>query len=306
MSDTAAGLSRCLRTLLIAGVALIAAVAGARPGLADVRADCERLASPLLEFVLLGPGEDNRPVADGAAEACAAALGQSPSDPRLNLLYGLILIEHDEIEAGFVLVERAADAGDSSAEFFVGALHRTDTMPWSTRELAREWFERAAHKGHSDAQLLLGEMHHRGIGGETHHARAAFWIAQAADQGHPSAIFLLGTLHAIGEGVAQDDERSQALLHQAAAMGYHQAQYLLGYFYLAGIHGEPDAELGLALIEASADQGNSLAMIELGKIYLDGDFVVPDRAKALAWFCRAGATGAAIYADHTGGTLTCE
>jgi TPR repeat protein len=74
----------------------------------------------------------------------------------------------------------------------------------SDQEMASR-YSQAAQAGDSDAEFYLGALYSAGVG-EPRSDEAAFrWFSRAADQGHSHAMLILGGLYAIGRGVQKDN-----------------------------------------------------------------------------------------------------
>ena len=69
-----------------------------------------------------------------------------------------------------------------------------------------QYFERAAGAGYSDSQFYLGLMYFNGLGVERDYRKALQQFSLAAQQGHLISIYNLGLMHATGTGVARSCE----------------------------------------------------------------------------------------------------
>ena len=100
---------------------------------------------------------------------------------------------------------------------------------------AAEWYQRAAEAGDTAAQFRMATLYDRGEGVAQDWTEAAAWYARAAEGGSAEAAYNLAILHRHGKGVAKDPEREQALLAQAALSGDAPAQTALMETFWAGL-----------------------------------------------------------------------
>ncbi|MEM7223763.1 MAG: tetratricopeptide repeat protein [Pseudomonadota bacterium] len=280
---------------------------GALPARADARADCQRLTAPVLAIERVDPGYEVEELAEGTLEICAEAARQAPDDPRLALFHGLALLGNDRPQDALIPLMASAEAGDSSAAFFIALIYASSDVEGAGPEQALEWYEKAAEMGHMGAQAFLGFYYDQGIGAGANDEQATFWLEKAAAQGHAGSMYILGLRYADGEGAPKDEAKGLALIEQAASLGVPQATYSLGYAYLTGDQFvEQDVPRGLALLEEAAGLGSELAMVELGRVYLDGELATRDETKGKDWFCLADRYGAGMHQELYGEVLVCE
>lgn len=74
----------------------------------------------------------------------------------------------------------------------------------SDQEMANR-YERAAQAGDDDAQFYLGAFHSAGAGRQRSDQEAFRWFQRAADQGHSHAMLLVAGLYASGRGITKDN-----------------------------------------------------------------------------------------------------
>lgn len=84
----------------------------------------------------------------------------------------------------------------------------------------------AAEAGDSTAQTYVGEIHERGLGRARDYNTAARWYRKAADQGNPRAQLLLGTLYEQGLGVERNPVQALDLYRKAAGLSKDRVVYL--------------------------------------------------------------------------------
>ena len=84
----------------------------------------------------------------------------------------------------------------------------------------------AAEAGDPTAQTYVGEIHERGLGRAKDPATAAKWYRKAADQGFPRAQLLLGTLYEKGLGVERNPVTALDWYRKAAGLSKDKVVYL--------------------------------------------------------------------------------
>jgi hypothetical protein len=84
----------------------------------------------------------------------------------------------------------------------------------------------AADAGDPTAQTYVGEIYERGLTGAPNPAEAARWYRKAADQDFARAQLLLGNLYEQGEGVPRDPVQALDLYRKAAGLTEDKVVYL--------------------------------------------------------------------------------
>ncbi|WP_295436186.1 tetratricopeptide repeat protein [uncultured Thiodictyon sp.] len=84
----------------------------------------------------------------------------------------------------------------------------------------------AADAGDATAQTYVGEIYERGLGRPRDYTTAAQWYRKAADQGYPRAQLLLGTLYEKGLGVERDPVQALEFYRKAAGLTQDKVVYL--------------------------------------------------------------------------------
>lgn len=108
----------------------------------------------------------------------------------------------------------------------------------------------AADAGDPTAQTYVGEIYERGLGRSRDYGAAALWYRKAADQGYPRAQLRLGTLYEKGLGVERDPVRALDLYRKAAGLSEDKVVYLSQA--LAAARASQAAEAGKAAYQAKA------------------------------------------------------
>lgn len=121
---------------------------------------------------------------------------------------------------------QAAQAGDSDAEFYTGALYSAGVGQARSDEEAVRWFSRAANQGHSHAMLILGGLYAIGRGVQKDNVKAYKWAfivssVSKTEEFRDGARQLMGLL----ENKMTPGEINQAKLD---ANGYHAASATQG------------------------------------------------------------------------------
>lgn len=112
---------------------------------------------------------------------------------------------------------------------------------------------RAADAGQSEAQFELGVYYFQGTCVEPDMQQSTHWFDQAARQGHGPAAFNLGNAYHHGRGIAQDTDKAHYWWRRAAFKGLPNAAYNLGVWYLKHHRTRAHRELGVAWLEVAAD-----------------------------------------------------
>jgi TPR repeat protein len=85
------------------------------------------------------------------------------------------------------LYQKAADQGDTSAQFALGVKYDQGRGVKQDFGEAARLYRKAADQGDSDAQFNLGNMYAQGQGVKQDFGEAACWFRKAAEQGHEGA-----------------------------------------------------------------------------------------------------------------------
>ena len=111
-------------------------------------------------------------------------------------------VPRDPAEAAAWLV-KAADLGDSRAQFELGMAHEKGSGVERDPRKAAEWFRKAAEQDDKEAQFNLAVMLATDYGAglsessPDQRAEAIDWLTKAAAGGHPDAPSFLATLEAL-------------------------------------------------------------------------------------------------------------
>ncbi|EFC50852.1 predicted protein [Naegleria gruberi] len=149
----------------------------------------------------------------------------------------------------FTCVERwtlkAAEKGDTTAQFNVGAFFEEGKGVQQDYVKAFEWYLKAAEKGDTDAQFVIGCIYRKGAGVEQDDVKAFEWYLRAAEKGYARAQLNIGVCFDDGIGVEQDDVKAFEWYFKAAEKGCKDGQFNLGCCYKKGEGVEMDLKLAL-------------------------------------------------------------
>jgi uncharacterized protein len=145
-----------------------------------------------------------------------------PAECTLGLMYWYL---DSEAAKAAMWLQRAAQKGDSEAQFWLGNAYEQGLLGTINYREALNWLEKSAKQGHPEAQASLGQMYEDGEGVKQNYAMAAKWYRKAAEHvpnlgGAGQGRNNLGLLYLQGLGVAKD--------------------YVRAYFWFTLANGEPN------------------------------------------------------------------
>jgi Sel1 repeat len=123
------------------------------------------------------------------------------------------------LQRGSSLFQKAADAGDSSAETNLGYLYDRALGVTPNAATAASWYRKAAETGNSLGEYNFADMYLRGEGLVQSDSEAIRWLQKAAEQGHPGARIKLAYMYAQGRGTKVDAEYAYSLITAASMAG---------------------------------------------------------------------------------------
>lgn len=147
------------------------------------------------------------------------------------------------------------------------------------KEKAFKWIKKAADQGDSKAQYYLGRMYLDGQGTEQDLKKAFDLFVLSAENGNAMAAYDLGVMYQNGEYVEPDYEKGIEWIEKSAKMGMPEAQYSIGLHYLS----LEDFNKALDYFYKAAKQGNQSAKREIGMMYKEGRGVEKDIENAKKW-----------------------
>ena len=152
-------------------------------------------------------------------------------------------------------------------------------------------FQKAADEGDSRADFELGVMYLYGRGIPLDDDKAFNSFAKSAKKGNLGGVFMLGRMYIEGIGTEQDKNKAISIYTEAADEGKHFFQYLLGEYYADGVFVEKDMDKALALLTKAADGGFGYAALKLAEMYEDINFKGADGEKAAKYYIKAAEVG---------------
>jgi hypothetical protein len=117
------------------------------------------------------------------------------------------------------LLEPRANAGDPTAQLFMGDLYKNGRGVPKDEEAAYAWTRMAADQGDARGQTALAAMMQAGSGTPRDDAGALVWLEKAAQQELALAQSALGFAYLTGRGTPEDEEKGLFWLRKAAAQG---------------------------------------------------------------------------------------
>jgi len=199
-----------------------------------------------------------------------------------------------DTKAAAELLQRPAEAGDTTAQAALALCHMYDNDRSKANEWARKAFNKLLDKAQSGdeyAAYTLAVFYREGCGVEPNMEEARRWYEAAADKDYTPAQTSLGLLRAHGIGGKQDYAAAFKLLSRAAEKGDAVAQANTGIMLLNGNGTTADPVASAHWLRKAAEQGDAEAMFGLGAILADGMTGQRDFAEAYFWLTRAGLRG---------------
>jgi len=169
-------------------------------------------------------------------------------------------------------VERSAERGNIEAQFFLINI-------------------KAAENGDSSAQFKVATAYQNGKGVSKDTDEAVKWYILAASNGHPMACRSLGDLYYSGDGISKDIVQAFDWYLKAAEQGDIYAQGRLAAMYYKAEGSREKAAKAIKWVRASAERGLADDQYILGDMYERGMGVIPDGAEADKWYLKAANQG---------------
>ena len=180
----------------------------------------------------------------------------------------------------FVAYQRAATAGSTEAELWLGMTYLAGEQVSADPALGRYWLELAAGHGSHEAEYQLSLQ-------QVNQKQRVYWLEKAANGGIPKALFELAELqHKQGEL-----EQARASYAKAAEQGHITAQYTYGEMLRLGQGGKEDYALALKQYRLAAQQGDRMAQYRMGTLREEGLGAPRNRVHAYAWLSLAATEG---------------
>lgn len=222
---------------------------------------------------------------------------------------GEAALEAGDLDTGFKLVARAAQAKLPAAEYRIGLCYLQGKGVPASRSEGRRWLELAATQGNADAQtaiatlLITGQVDDQprpragGLFGDSALAQPDFiaaegWARRAAEAGSAEAQALLGYILTAGPEAIRNLEQAEHWYGRSAASGNPQGKLGLGLAILrrAGTN-IAEQKPGIAAIVSAAELDLPMAQYLHGVLLEHGVGLPPDPAMAVRLYQKAAATG---------------
>lgn len=172
-----------------------------------------------------------------------------------------------------------ANAGNSNAQYDIGAMYQNGRGVAANRDKAIEWYRKAAAQNNQKAISRLNLI-------QSNEERFNKTLARAR-AGDMESQYDLGKMYTEGVGVDTDMKKAIDWYEKAAAQGYEKAQFKLGLIYHEGSSVEKDRALAFKLFKQAAEKDYPAAQFYLGKMYASGQGVKRDYETAMEWFSKA-------------------
>ncbi|MSP82746.1 MAG: sel1 repeat family protein [Alphaproteobacteria bacterium] len=163
------------------------------------------------------------------------AMSDTILEPGASVAAGIDAHDRGDFERARRLLLGTAEAGDGTAQFYLGVICHFGPEPFNNTDLAALWYRRAAEQGLLGAQRNLGVLYEEGVSKRQSDANAAKWYRRAAEQGDALAQHNLAMMLSEGRGVPEDDEEATMWLRRAATQDDRPSQIALALRLSLGI-----------------------------------------------------------------------
>ncbi|MBV9220827.1 MAG: SEL1-like repeat protein [Methylobacteriaceae bacterium] len=153
-------------------------------------------------------------------------------------------------------LREAANAGDPTAEYELGARLTEGRQMGRDLRAAAEWFQKAASQGLVPAEYRLGVAYEKGLGVGQDLPLAKAWYQRAAEAGNAHAMHNLAVVLAEGAGGKPDYVNAVGWFRKAADFGIRDSQFNLGILYARGLGVEQDLSQSFVWFALAAAQGD--------------------------------------------------
>lgn len=228
-----------------------------------------------------------RIVALEAIEACYAAIGFDPSNPRLQFQLARALQAGGDVETAFGLYVELLENGYAVAANNAAGMALNGLGTTQDTDLALQYYELAADMGDPTALVNLGEIYDAGVYAPEDPTRAFDYFTAAAELGMSRAMDYLGYYYAIGRGTEQDGEQAFAWYSRGAELGSADSMHGLGTSYETGTGVAADLAQSYNWYRRAADLGHADAALQTGYFLLDGTGTPSDPLDAIDYFTLA-------------------
>ena len=239
----------------------------------------------------------------------------------------LLCQKEGKMEEAFSLFRHAADAGNASAQNWVGvcygngrgvAVNKTEAVRWYQKAAengdtwgqynyalylengtgtaknpaeAVKWYRKAAEQGHVWGQHNYAWCLVNGEGIAKNEAEAVKWFRKAADAGNASAQNWLGVCYGDGRGVAVNKTEAVRWYQKAAENGDMYGQYNYALYLENGTGTAKNPAEAVKWYRKAAEEGHAKSQNELGRCYENGIGISKNMTEAVRWYKKAAEQG---------------
>lgn len=183
-----------------------------------------------------------------------------------------------DVKEAYRLFSIAADQGDTTAMFWLGAICENEDEYKSPQE-GFEWFLKAAKMGNIAAQFQIGYHYLHGVYVKQDYFQAFKWFMISAVRGYPHSQNSVGTMYLrgqvkldeLGEWIDEnrhsdneikiDQEKCQRSgyrwLMKSAKQNHPSGLYNLAGMYLYGVYVDKDEELAISMYRVANEIGGT-------------------------------------------------
>lgn len=184
--------------------------------------------------------------------------------------------------------EKSADQGCSYGQQQLGAYYYFEGHNMTQAFIL---LNKAAEQGESSAQALLGQCYRDGDGVDKNLDKAVKWYQESADQGNGLGLYGLAGCYDEGAGVGQDKVKALDLYQKAAEEGLEKAFNSIGLIYESGEGIAQNLSKAYENYKKGAELGHEISQFNLARCYQYGYGVQKNMTKAIEWYQKAADQG---------------
>ena len=209
-------------------------------------------ASVLAEYYIKG---SRNKTAEGLYILMASALrGDTKAMRIFGLLFGQGRMVPKSPAIALKWLKMAAEKGDHHACFYFGESSVFGTMiPRNTEGFVL--LEKAADAGHPRSLLFRGYCQIEGLAIAKDDSKGFIDVAKASNKGSLDALFQMGLCRARGIGTQKSEQAAASAFKDAASLGYVPAMYMHGMCLINGVGFEESYAEGVAWVKKAALAG---------------------------------------------------
>lgn len=195
---------------------------------------------------------------DPGADAYGLSVDVESQDEAFESMHRLVNDLETPIERARLIRLYLAWKGHVKSQYILGDNFRLGRNIGEDCEMARYWYQKAAEAGDSSAQNNLGVMLASGLGGPKDVEKAVYWYTKGAEGGDGVAKGNLGMHLAEGRGARRNYRAAARLLKEAIKEDpyYSRNHLLLAQCYEHGVGGRSARRLALHHYQEASDFGS--------------------------------------------------